>query len=91
MEKVLDLLSRLVEDETVRISRAEKDHARMYQKLEKFQKDRLAGSTTSSFLERFKFWRKEKGRSTCLTNLRTWNKRVKIVIDAAWAGRQGRW
>ncbi|KAH7142859.1 hypothetical protein B0J13DRAFT_503233 [Dactylonectria estremocensis] len=83
MGKVLDLLSRVVEDNTVRISRAEKNHGKMYQALEKFQKDRLAGITHSSFSQRFKFWRKEKDRTTCLKNLKTWNKRVAIVVEAA--------
>ncbi|KAH6887610.1 hypothetical protein B0T10DRAFT_73730 [Thelonectria olida] len=83
MEKVLSLLSRLVEDKTVRISKAEKNHAKMYQTLEKFQKDRLLGDALSSFSERLKFWKKEKDRNTCLQNLATWNKRVAIVIDAA--------
>ncbi|KAF6514185.1 hypothetical protein HZS61_006441 [Fusarium oxysporum f. sp. conglutinans] len=83
MGKVLDLFSRLVNDKTVRISSAEKNHAKMYQAMEKFQKDHLAGSTSSTFLERLKFWRREKDRSTCLKNLEAWNRRVAIVVKAA--------
>ncbi|KAH6995388.1 hypothetical protein EDB80DRAFT_161715 [Ilyonectria destructans] len=83
MERALSLLSRLVEDKTVRISKADKNRVKMYQTLEKFQKDRLLGNTMSSFSERLKFWNKEKDRNTCLQNLAAWNKRLAKVIDAA--------
>ncbi|KAH7141957.1 hypothetical protein EDB81DRAFT_899415 [Dactylonectria macrodidyma] len=65
------------------------NHVKMRQALEKLQTDRLAGSTQSSFLERFKFWKKEKHRPTCLKNLETWNRRVAIVVEAACKATEG--
>ncbi|KAF4457914.1 putative intracellular serine protease protein [Fusarium austroafricanum] len=83
MEKVLSLLARLVEDKTVRVSKAERSNIEMYRKLETFQKESSEQKTESSFIERFKFWKKEKDRNVCLRNLNTWNKRITIMVNAA--------
>lgn len=55
----------------------------MCRTLERFQKACLQGSAESSFTERFRFWKKEKDRNTCLHNLDKWNKRMTIMVDAA--------
>ncbi|KAK3384602.1 hypothetical protein B0T24DRAFT_93051 [Lasiosphaeria ovina] len=83
MSKVLSMLARLVKDDSVHISMLDTDLPNIFKKLKKFQEDRDAGSTLSTFWERFKFLRREKDRETCLKNLRTWNKRVGTVIGPA--------
>jgi len=55
----------------------------MLERLKRFQNAQLSGNTTGSFWERFRFWKKEKDRNTCLQNLRTWNSRVRQVVSAA--------
>ena len=55
----------------------------MYNKLKQFSADRDSNQTSSMFLERFAFWRKEKHRSKCLDQLQIWNKRLRRLIDNA--------
>lgn len=55
----------------------------MYHKLKQFGLDRESGQTSSTFLERFAFWRKEKHRTTCLEQLRIWNKRLRRLTSNA--------
>jgi len=56
----------------------------MYAKLRKFQEEQDAGAAFSSrFWERVKFWRREKDRETCLINLKTWNRRLAMVVGRA--------
>lgn len=55
----------------------------MYQKLKEFGASRASGQTSSSFRERFKFWKREKDRNVCIRNLRTWNKRLLRLTDDA--------
>jgi len=45
----------------------------MFSKLEAFALGRDSKKTKSSFMERFKFFRKEKHRDKCLERLRLWN------------------
>ena len=45
----------------------------MYQKLKAFEEDRQRQTTSSTAIERLRFWKKEKDRKTCLKALRTWN------------------
>lgn len=61
---------------------------RRCKKLRKFQEEETTGRTSSSFWERFKFFKRQKDRDTCLKNLNTWNKRMKLVIDAAAGSRK---
>lgn len=53
----------------------------MYNKLKQFGLDRESGQTSSTFLERFAFWKKEKHRTTCLEQLRIWNKRLRRLTN----------
>lgn len=55
----------------------------MYNKLKQFGLDRESGQTSSTFLQRFAFWRKEKHRTTCLEQLRIWNKRLRRLTNNA--------
>jgi len=55
----------------------------MYEKLRKFQGEQDAGTSSSRLWERIKFWRREKDRETCLVNLKTWNKRLGMVVSGA--------
>ncbi len=55
----------------------------MYSKLRRFQEQKDAGSSSSRFWERVKFWKREKDRQTCLTNLRTWHRRLDMVVSGA--------
>lgn len=55
----------------------------MYNKLKHFGFDQESGQTSSTFLERFAFWRKEKHRTTCLEQLRIWNKRLRRLTNNA--------
>lgn len=55
----------------------------MYNKLKHFGLNRESGQTSSTFLERFAFWRKEKNRTTCLEQLRIWNKRLRRLTNNA--------
>lgn len=55
----------------------------MYNKLKQFGLDRESGQTSSTFLKRVAFWRKEKHRTTCLEQLRIWNKRLGRLINNA--------
>ncbi|KAK0726074.1 hypothetical protein B0H67DRAFT_599016 [Lasiosphaeris hirsuta] len=81
MSKILSLLARLVKDDSVHISESDTHPTNAYEKLRKFQEDRDAGSTSSTFWERFKFLRREKDRETSLKNLETWNKRIETIIE----------
>lgn len=55
----------------------------MYNKLKQFGLDRESGQTSSTFLQRFAFWRKEKNRTKCLEQLRIWNKRLRRLTNNA--------
>jgi len=55
----------------------------MYDKLRKFQAEQDTGSSHSRFWERVKFWKREKDRNICLVNLKTWNKRLGMVVSEA--------
>ena len=61
----------------------EQDGSIMYDKLKDFSANRASAQTSSTFKERFRFWKREKDRSTCLKNLRTWNKRLGRLTDDA--------
>src|SRR5436190_10796102 len=52
----------------------------MYSKLKQFGSDRESKQTSSTFLERFTFWKKEKHRNKCLEQLSIWNKRLGRLI-----------
>jgi hypothetical protein len=52
----------------------------MYNKLKQFSSDRESKQTSSTFLERFTFWKKEQHRKKCLEQLRIWNKRLGRLI-----------
>ncbi|KAJ0115202.1 hypothetical protein J7T55_001612 [Diaporthe amygdali] len=82
MGKVLELLARLIKDKTVHISKSEKDHRKMLEKLKNLQKDRADNKTSTSLWERFKFLKEER-RSTYLKNLKRWNERFGKVVDSA--------
>jgi hypothetical protein len=55
----------------------------MYNKLKQFGSDRESKQTSSTFLERFTFWRKEQHRNKCLEHLHIWNKRLGRLVDNA--------
>lgn len=48
----------------------------MYNKLKQFGSDQESKQTSSTFLERLAFWKKEKHRTKCLEQLHKWNKRL---------------
>ena len=52
----------------------------MYQKLKKLIADRKSDTTSSTFFERFRFFKEEKNRDTCIKNIQTWNQRLKVLI-----------
>ncbi|KLU82101.1 hypothetical protein MAPG_01178 [Magnaporthiopsis poae ATCC 64411] len=84
MSKVLELLARLVKDETVHLSQSDHhDQGKMLLKLKNYQDGRRSGGLASSFRERFRFLRREKEREACLKNLKIWNQRIHIVVDSA--------
>jgi hypothetical protein len=60
----------------------------MLNKLEAFASSRDSKETKSSFMERFKFFRKEKHREKCLERLRLWNERLHGLIHKAQARGQ---
>jgi hypothetical protein len=55
----------------------------MFSKLKEFASDREADETKSSFMERFKFFKKEKHRKKCMQRLHTWNKRLDSLTQRA--------
>lgn len=55
----------------------------MYNKLKQFTSDQDSKQTSSTFSERFIFWKKEKHRNKCLEQLTKWNKRLGRLIDNA--------
>jgi len=55
----------------------------MHERLRKFQQDIDAGANSSRFRDRLKFWRRDRDRQTCLANLKTWNKRLGMVVSRA--------
>ena len=55
----------------------------MYRKLKGFEQERRTQTTSSTIVERFRFWRKEKDRKVCLKALRTWNKNLLCLTDEA--------
>jgi hypothetical protein len=52
----------------------------MYKKLKDFASERKTGKTSSTVFERFRFFKEEKNRIACVKNLKTWNKRLAILI-----------
>ena len=51
----------------------------MYQKLKSFSKNREVGTSKSSILDRFRFFKNEKNRTICIKNLQTWNDRLTFL------------
>ena len=60
----------------------------MFNKLEAFALSRDSKKTKSSFMERFKFFRKEKHRDKCLERLKLWNERLHGLMHTAQARGQ---
>ena len=60
----------------------------MFNKPKAFALSRDSKKTKSSFMERFKFFRKEKHRDKCLERLRLWNERLHDLIHRAQARGQ---
>lgn len=83
MGKAMELLARLVKDDTVHLSSSDMCEATMRYKLRRLQEARDAGGLSSNLLERLRFFKKDKDRKMCLKNLRTWNKRVYMVVESA--------
>ena len=63
----------------------------MYNKLKQFASDRDSKRTSSTFFERFIFWKKEKHRNNCLEQLAKWNKRLGRLIESAIAAQNRTW
>jgi hypothetical protein len=59
------------------------DSRAMYLKLKRFTSDRKASRTSSSFGERFQFFKDEKNRDVCIKNLQKWNKVLERVLRRA--------
>jgi len=55
----------------------------MHERLRKFQQDIGAGASSGRFRDRLKFWKRDKDRQVCLANLKTWNKRLGMVVGGA--------
>lgn len=55
----------------------------MYNKLKDFQKERREKKASSTFKERFRFWKKEKDRAKSLMMLETWNRRLCCLTEGA--------
>jgi hypothetical protein len=53
----------------------------MYARLKKFVTDRKAGETSSTFYNRFQFFRKKSNRDNCILNLEKWRCRLERVIE----------
>jgi hypothetical protein len=56
------------------------DFKGIYLTLKRFASNRKAGMTSSSIQERFRFFKEEKNRDTCIQNLRTGNKRLAVLL-----------
>ncbi|KAH8883247.1 hypothetical protein GQ53DRAFT_699835 [Thozetella sp. PMI_491] len=80
MEKTLTLFYQLLQDETVKISKADLDFSKMSEKMRNLQSQKYQ---PSRFWERVKFLRREKRRDVCIANLRTWRSRLERIINYA--------
>ncbi|KAL8658450.1 MAG: hypothetical protein Q9226_000982 [Calogaya cf. arnoldii] len=83
MGKIVQLLAQLVKDESTHVERKQMDQTGMYQKLRAFEQERRTQTTSSTAKERFRFWKKDKDRKTCLMALRTWNKHLMCLTEVA--------
>ncbi|RAL67649.1 hypothetical protein DID88_008398 [Monilinia fructigena] len=83
MGKIAQLLSQLIKDPTIHILSTEVEQSKMFSKLKTFAVESEKGETTSTFMERIRFWKKEKERTICLKNLATWNKRLFKLTEQA--------
>ncbi|KAL8996714.1 MAG: hypothetical protein Q9169_003829 [Polycauliona sp. 2 TL-2023] len=83
MGKIVQLLAQLIKDETTHVDRKQMDQAGMYQRLKAFEQERRTQATSSTARERFRFWKKDKDRKTCLKALRTWNKNLMCLTEVA--------
>ncbi|KAF2182860.1 hypothetical protein K469DRAFT_585514 [Zopfia rhizophila CBS 207.26] len=83
MSRVAQLLCQIVKDPSIHISSGDLDQSKMVNKLKSFAFDMEAGQTSATFIERLRFWKKDKDRKICLKNLGTWNKRLFRLIEEA--------
>ncbi|KAL8898098.1 MAG: hypothetical protein Q9207_006874 [Kuettlingeria erythrocarpa] len=83
MGKIVQLLGQLVKDEGTHLDRKQMDQSGLYRKLKAFEEQRRMQTTSSTAKERFRFWKKEKDRKTCLKALRAWNQRLLCLNEVA--------
>ncbi|MCJ1469505.1 hypothetical protein MMC07_008138 [Pseudocyphellaria aurata] len=83
MTKLVSLLAQLVEDRTIHVEAADANQTQMYNKLKRFALDRDSKQTSSNFLERFIFWKRDKTRTNRLKHLHIWNERLDRLVPAA--------
>ncbi|KAK4223659.1 hypothetical protein QBC38DRAFT_516510 [Podospora fimiseda] len=72
LEKVLGLFCRILEDETVNLSR-EQNFGKMTKKMKAFQSQ---PEGVGRFWERYRFLSRESRRDTCIKSLRIWRKKL---------------
>ncbi|KAF2436658.1 hypothetical protein EJ08DRAFT_674523 [Tothia fuscella] len=80
--RILGLIDKLVQGKVNYLTTKEKMNTNMYTKLKDFVSDRKSGKTSSTFFERFRFFKEEKNRNACVKNLKTWNKRLSVLMKS---------
>lgn len=58
------------------------DSRTVYKRLKQFADARSKNKASSTFVERFKFFKEEKNRDVAVKNLKTWNKRLETLSNS---------
>ncbi|KAF4538968.1 hypothetical protein BFW01_g8239 [Lasiodiplodia theobromae] len=82
-KKIMTLLQQLVKDKTNRVTTQDRSDQAMFGKLKELAIARELGSTSSSFLERFAFFRHREKREQCIKKLATWVKNLEKLTKQA--------
>ncbi|RPA84496.1 hypothetical protein BJ508DRAFT_412574 [Ascobolus immersus RN42] len=82
LKKVFELFLDITKEKTFRlgIGTSSTDRARMSQLMQEFEMDRRNGRLDAKFLQRYRFFEKEKNRVNCMKTLTKWNERLATIV-----------
>ncbi|RPA86022.1 hypothetical protein BJ508DRAFT_302404 [Ascobolus immersus RN42] len=81
LRKVLGLFATVLEDESVRLSKAHLNQIKMFETIKELQHLNKLGKHKDSIRKRLRFFIREKDRISCVDSLHRWNKRLSVLID----------
>ncbi|KAF1957355.1 hypothetical protein CC80DRAFT_491484 [Byssothecium circinans] len=86
-EQIATLLTQLISDHSVGLTRKDADESAMYERLLKFANYRDSNKTKSDLIERFKFFKEKKRRHERLAELDKWNGRLRDLVKDSQSAR----